>query len=270
MVLRIVKLLISAAYALAVQPLYRYLSRHRDRSCILLYYHAVPPGTEAGLARQLDYLVKATTPVPLGFGGPFVPKVRYAIVTIDDAFRSAVERAVPELLKRRIPFAVFVPAGGLGRPPGWLEDPGRREASDSVATAEALRAIPPESVVFGSHTISHPHLPRLAGDEARREILGSRRQLEALLGREVLYLSFPFGDFSPRDLDLCREAGYRQVLTSGYEPAFSPPDRFARGRIGVNPSDWMIEFKLKAAGDYAWMAPVSALKKSFKNVLAFH
>ena len=230
-----------------------------------------PPIPAAELPRfawQMEWLARKTTPVALGFRGPFEPRARYSAVTVDDAFRSMIERGVPEMLARGIPFAIFVTTGYLGLTPGWLEDPGHGAATDAVATAEALRAIPPEAVTFGSHTVSHPHLPRLSPDDAAREIRASKSALESLLGTRIDYFSFPFGDHSEKDVSLCREAGYRQVLTSVFEPAFAPADAYVKGRTCVNPSDWRIEFKLKLLGCYAWMPLASALKKGIRRAFS--
>lgn len=267
MALRFLKVIISSVYYLFVRPIYRYFSKYKDRSCIILYYHSIARDEHLRFIRQLDHLVKKTIPVPLDFKGPFIRNARYSIITIDDAYRSVIDRGVPELLERRIPFTIFVPTGYLGKRPGWLEDPGHRDESDTVATKGALLAIPTESVIFGSHTINHPHLPRLEENEALHEINDSKSDLESLTHKGVDYLSFPFGDFSRETVELCKKAGYRQLLTSTYEPAFSPLEKFVKGRVCVNPSDWMFEFKLKLSGSYAWMPLASSLKKSINNVV---
>jgi len=267
MALRIFKVIISIAYYFFIWPIYRYISKYRSQSCIILYYHSITQDERLRFIGQLDYLVKQTTPVPLDFRGPFRRNTRYSIVTIDDAYQSVIDRGVPELLKLKIPFTIFVPTGCLGKRPGWLEDPGHRDESDTVATKDALLAIPPEYVIFGSHTISHPHLPQLEENEAYHEINDSKSQLESLTHYGIKYLSFPFGDFSQEAVELCKKAGYRQVLTSTFEPAISPLDKYVKGRVCVNPSDWMIEFKLKLSGSYAWMPLASSLKKSIKNVV---
>ena len=103
---------------------------------------------------------------------------------------------------------------------------------------------------------------------AAREIRASKSALESLLGTRIDYFSFPFGDHSEKDVSLCREAGYRQVLTSVFEPAFAPADAYVKGRTCVNPSDWRIEFKLKLLGCYAWMPLASALKKGIRRAFS--
>ncbi len=266
--LRIIKLIISGGYWALVRPFRRLLSRGQGPSYLIIYYHSLPAEDLPRFTWQLDYLTRKTTPVPLGFRGPFGPRARHTAVTVDDAFQSMIERGAPEMAKRGIPFTIFVTTDYLGRDPGWLEDPGRRGSRDTVATIESLRAIPPEVVTFGSHTLSHPHLPRLPGDEAAREIRESKSVLEKLLDRPIDHLSFPFGDFSPEVVEICRDAGYAQVFTSVFEPASSPANAYAKGRTCVNPWDWTLEFRLKLLGCYAWMPRASALKKGIRRAFS--
>jgi peptidoglycan/xylan/chitin deacetylase (PgdA/CDA1 family) len=66
---------------------------------------------------------------------------------------------------------------------------------------DELRALP-DVVEIGSHSRTHPILPRVDDARARDEIAGSRAALEALLGRPVQSFAYPNGDFTPRDLAL--------------------------------------------------------------------
>ncbi|MFN3217423.1 MAG: polysaccharide deacetylase family protein [Acidimicrobiales bacterium] len=57
---------------------------------------------------------------------------------------------------------------------------------------------------IGSHTISHPHLPQLPIDELRRELVTSRRDLEAAIGVPVAHFASPYGEADARVLDEVR------------------------------------------------------------------
>ena len=66
-------------------------------------------------------------------------------------------------------------------------------------------------VDVGAHTLTHPLLATLPVDEQRREIEGSRDQLERLLDTRVTLFSYPFGGhdaFDPVTTQLVRESGY--------------------------------------------------------------
>ncbi|MFL5048434.1 MAG: polysaccharide deacetylase family protein, partial [Xanthobacteraceae bacterium] len=45
------------------------------------------------------------------------------------------------------------------------------------------------------------------------EIFQSKHELEALLGQECVHFSYPNGDYSAREIELLRQAGYRSGRT---------------------------------------------------------
>lgn len=229
--------------------------------CVVLYYHSVPAHEREQFIRQMDELVARTRPIAAGHRGALEPGVRYAAVTFDDAFVNVLENAVPALLERRIPVAVFAPSARLGRTPGWEMEPGCTDENELILTMEQLRSMPADAVTIGSHTRNHARLPLLSDDDARTEIRGSREELEAGLGRDVKLFAFPYGAHDERTLRICREAGYERVflITPG-TTAFDPAE-FAVPRVPVDPFDGALEFRMKLLGAYSWMPWASALKR---------
>ncbi len=82
---------------------------------------------------------------------------------------------------------------------------------------------------FGSHTLSHPSLPHIPLDEAKKEIIESRESLSARLGKEISHFSYPNPgnhlNFSTELKQILKNAGYRSATTSmqgyvshGYDP----------------------------------------------------
>jgi len=80
---------------------------------------------------------------------------------------------------------------------------------------EELRRIRDAGMEVGSHGISHRSLSRIPIEQAKREILESKRELTDRLGRECRYFSFPFGspyDYNDELIDFVRASGYRACL----------------------------------------------------------
>jgi peptidoglycan/xylan/chitin deacetylase (PgdA/CDA1 family) len=67
-----------------------------------------------------------------------------------------------------------------------------------------LRRLDPSLVTIGSHSLTHPILPRLEDAELEREIRDSRQLLEQRLGRPVQFFCFPDGAYDERATDLTR------------------------------------------------------------------
>jgi len=61
---------------------------------------------------------------------------------------------------------------------------------------------------IGSHTITHPRLPYIADNEAKREIVASKAQLERLTGQTIKTFCYPRGEYASYHLRLVKEAGY--------------------------------------------------------------
>jgi len=156
-------------------------------------------------------------------------------VTFDDAFRS-VARALPLLERLGVPATVFACSGYAddGRPldvPELADD--LRRHPDSLATMGwgALRDLTERGLEIASHTVSHPHLPRLDDAGLRLELEESKARIEDELGRPCRFLAYPFGDDDARVHEAAEAAGY--------EAAFALPgpddriDRFAVPRVGM-------------------------------------
>jgi peptidoglycan/xylan/chitin deacetylase (PgdA/CDA1 family) len=260
MVKRLIKVLVSTGYLL-VRALYFHLrgkKRSRQPGCIVLYYHKILSRERAAFAAQMDMLARWTTPIRLDRAGELNGSTRCSAVTFDDAFQNVVDNALPELEKRKIPATIFVPSGFLGKQAGWMDRAGE---TNRVMSAEVMRSLPPDLITIGSHTVTHPKLPRLSSAEARAELAGSRDQLEQALGRPVTLLAFPYGRYSREIVQLCREAGYTRVFTGESAPAFRTPGEFVAGRVAVTPGDWPWEFKLKLRGAYAWVPAAMRWKR---------
>jgi peptidoglycan/xylan/chitin deacetylase (PgdA/CDA1 family) len=232
--------------------------RRPDPGFVVLYYHGVPAETRPGFARQMEALVRRATVLRPGFNGSLPRGRHFVAVTFDDAFRSVAANALPELVSRELPSAIFVPVDFIGEAPGW--DMEADTAGEQVMSVDELRSLP-DLVQLGSHTLTHPHLPRLDDGRLREELVTSRGKLADLLAKPVTLLAFPYGEYDERAVAVCREAGYERVFAIEPRPAAPLGDDYVRGRVAVDPSDGRLLFHLKTRGALAWMPFASALKR---------
>ena len=266
---RIVKLLISIGFYIALQVRigYRAIMGHEPlKSLVVIYYHSIQSDERERFAHQLDDLLKYAVPVPADFnGGPNSGRA-CVTVTFDDGLDSVAENAVPELILRKIPATIFVPTGYMGKDVDWYDPPFDRIWHESVMSGEQLRSLPTDIISIGSHSISHKDMTLLSQDQAWRELEGSKQKLERILRKEILLFSFPYGEYTPKLVELTRRAGYRFVFTT--HPALMPlhDQKYLFGRISVDPSDWRLEFRLKVQGCYSWLPRALAVKKRVLDI----
>jgi peptidoglycan/xylan/chitin deacetylase (PgdA/CDA1 family)/GT2 family glycosyltransferase len=154
--------------------------------------------------------IRATHPLP----------ARPVAVTIDDGYEDT-PRTVDELLAHHVPVTVFVTTDTLGLP-GML----------STSQLRTLAAIGPE-VELGAHSVSHPHLDALGPAEVRREVVESKRSIEAVVQRPVETFAYPHGSYDGDVRAAVIEAGFSSA--AAVKNAISHPldDPFAIARYTV-------------------------------------
>jgi len=217
----------------------------------------------ARFAKQMDQLLSYAKPIAANEATTLQPGTHHVAVTFDDGFKNFYECALPELVKRGIPATMFVITDVIGKtfgPDGYAEE---------VMSLEQIRALPESLVTIGSHTLTHPLLPSINLDQAKREIALSRAKLEEQLHRRIVLFSFPYGGFNQKLVEMCHEAGYQRIFSTLPHFAFREPHEFVTGRVPVDPTDWPLEFRLKLAGAYRWSPWAFELKrKIFGNAFA--
>lgn len=224
--------------------------------CVGVFYHQVLPQHRERFARQMDHLLRWSKPVRADHDRLPEGASRCVFVAVDDGWLSFVENGLPEMKQRSIPVAIFVVAGRLGESLG--------EPNDRLITEGELRDLNCELVTIGSHTTTHARLTSLDDTDVMRELHESRAKLERILRRDVRLFCFPFGAYRDAHLHQCSAAGYARVFASTPLLGSSSPSGFVVGRIRADPTDWLIEFRLKLCGAYQWMAIVMALKARFQ------
>jgi len=137
------------------------------------------------------------------------------VVTFDDGFASVL-RALPLLDRYGWPATVFVVSefASSGRPLEWhgLGGPESPEHERVPLTWDELRCLAERGWEIGSHTASHPLLPRLAVDQALQELVRSREVTQREIGR-CRTLAYPFGVADHGVAAIAQSAGYEAACT---------------------------------------------------------
>ncbi len=270
---RLIKLAVSIAlFCLdCVGSLSRQLIRKPRRTlCVVLYYHVVRGEDIGHFKRQMRLFKSSCTPIAPGEAFPEFGRRRYGALTFDDAFTSVREFAVPVLSEYRIPFAVFVPTGSIGKRPTWVPQEGHRFSKQMVMTEDQLRHLARNPLVkLGSHTVTHCRLTACSQSKTRAELEESKEHLERISGRRITLFSYPHGEHSNQVDEVASQAGYVKLFTILPTTIGKGGEENTWGRIAVEPADWPLEFRLKLSGAYRWMAPFTRLKRAVSRVGRF-
>jgi peptidoglycan/xylan/chitin deacetylase (PgdA/CDA1 family) len=262
---RMAKLAISLLYFLA-GALARWILRAIGLSphprLVILYYHGIPQEYRGNFVRQMEALRRGARVSPAFYRGNLPLDKQSVAITFDDAYVSVAENALPELAARGFHSTIFVPVGSLGSCPTWTIENSSPDYCEVVMSGERIATLPTSLVTLGSHSVTHPHLSRLDPDDARKEIEGSRHIMKNLTTQDIRLFAFPHGDHDSTIVEMCRAAGYDYVFSIIPRLVDTTSSDFVRGRVQVDPLDGPLEFFLKYNGAYAWLSPLSSVKRT--------
>jgi peptidoglycan/xylan/chitin deacetylase (PgdA/CDA1 family) len=207
---------------------------HHTGGIYVLLYHEVGPGQEHGLRKHLAALRKR---------GPFVTwdeslqaltgeqvhtGPRFCL-SFDDGHKEWAGRLLELLQELDLPATFFITTNKVVA-----------GTSATRLTWGGCARLVDAGHHIGSHSVSHARLALLDDKGAQREVLESKQELEMRLGIPVKDFSMPYGlpdiDYTARDLDLVREAGYRSSATALPGRLTAGGSEFAVPRCGLNPS----------------------------------
>jgi len=101
-----------------------------------------------------------------------------------------------------------------------------------------------EEFEIGAHTLTHRHLTKLSDAEAWREIAGSKRALEALLGTPVASFCYPAGKYRARHARMVHDAGFYCARTVRRFTISSGTDRWRLATSVHTYDHWLDAWKL--------------------------
>ena len=233
---------------------------NRTRRAAFLTYHAisdtgpaflhVPPDTferQLALLRRKGWAPGTTAGLDALNAGDR-PAAPLAFLTFDDGYLDNHRDALPLLREYGFRAIVFVipPMVDTGAPLIWPEVvDNQREHPDVMRsmTWDQVGEMVEAGTEIGAHTMTHPKLSTLHGEELRQQLVDSRKAVIDRLGRCDLF-AYPFGDLAPETV--------RAVADAGYKYAFAQPTagqathtRFTIPRIPVDERDDERRFGLK-------------------------
>jgi peptidoglycan/xylan/chitin deacetylase (PgdA/CDA1 family) len=170
------------------------------------------------------------------------------VVTIDDGYLSGYEMAWPILKKFNYPFTMFVYVnyiGSGGKSISWDQLAEMRDAGVDIQShtySHSNLRVPGGGVDKHTRDLVMKDVQALGADGwLRKEILGSKQELEKQLGIRVNAIAYPFGIYSQKARDMVKEAGYEAAFTVyGQRLGFSTPSFDQLGRYAIDQNNAQI------------------------------
>lgn len=182
-------------------------------------------------------------------------------LTFDDGFQDNHDTVLPLLRSYRRRAFVFVlpPLVDVGASLRWPEveaDLEKYPGTMRSVTWSMLGEMREGGFEVGSHTLSHPSLPELHGEELRDQLWDSRSRIIEQLGSCETF-AYPFGSWSPEVAAAAADCGYSFAFTLPTKTGQRRATPLSIPRINVDFRDDECRFglKLSAVGKELFLSP---------------
>lgn len=176
---------------------------------------------------------------------------RPVILTFDDGYKDNYHNLLPLMNRYGYKGVIFLLGDTTIRYNYWDADKG--DHRDELMTPEQRAAFIKAGWEIGAHTMTHRDLTRLDEQEAWREIVESKKALEAESGMPVQVFAYPFGFYNQRIKELTQKAGFAMAVATDKGGMHIEEDRFEIFRTSIFPHDsWIQMFKKTSSGYRAY------------------
>lgn len=246
-----------------IESLYQsFYSRKRYEVPILLYHRIITDSSQAGkhgtyvtleqLEGHFKYLKRNRyTPVTfreLSLIKRFDQDKKYVVLTFDDGYRDNYTLLTPLLDKYKFKAVIYLVTNKAEN--SWdLKDEGR---TFPLLTREQILEMSRRGVEFGAHTMNHVDLTRVGVEEAWKEITGSKKYIQSLLGKDVNTFAYPYGKVNDAVKELVRKAGFKYGIGTVNGPLAIQEDLLNIRRIVIHPDTNIFRFARKVKGNYTY------------------
>ena len=161
-------------------------------------------------------------------------------ITFDDGYSDNCTRALPFLIRHKLPCTYFVTLDAIVNGTRFSHDV-KGGFPSTPNTIEQIRDLSNSSIEIGLHARNHVNIGEISDPrQLEDEIVNAKEDLESLIDRAVNYFAFPYGlanNMSASAVQLARDVGYHGVCSAygDYNFATGSNDYFHLKRIHADP-----------------------------------
>ena len=164
------------------------------------------------------------------------------VITFDYGFKDSYLNALPILKKYNFTATVFLPTDYVGKRIPFCG------SEVECLNWNEIRKMVDYGVTIGSHGRRGRVLGSLDMEEAKSEIIESKKNIEKEMGKECKYFSLTEQNISPDVKKLLSDAGY--IAAFSLAPLYEKPDIYTISRIKIDNNDDMPTYKTKLSFMY--------------------
>jgi len=171
-------------------------------------------------------------------------KDRTLAITFDDGYEDHFLNAYPILKRCGFPATIFLTVKYING--YWESEKATGGRIKGLSKNQILEMHQQGLIQFGSHGCSHRNFLGIDKGAKVSEIRDSKTFLEDLLGKDVPFISYPFGAFDEGIKSIVKETGYRAAFCIWNRE----PDIYSLRRIPLHTHDGLMRFKFKVSPLY--------------------
>jgi peptidoglycan/xylan/chitin deacetylase (PgdA/CDA1 family) len=144
------------------------------------------------------------------------------IITFDDGYSDNYSTAFPILKKYDFKATIFMISSNINTS-NYLTEQQLKEMSKSVFSIQG-------------HTVTHPYLNKLTEAKQYEELADSKATLEAITGKKVEFLAYPYGKYNSDSIHALKTLGYKLAfrMSGGFAKLSDKPYELPRVYVGNN------------------------------------
>ncbi len=104
----------------------------------------------------------------------------------------------------------------------------------SQLSQDQLRSMSQRGHDVESHSVSHPYFTQQSDDSLSYQLNQSRATLESILGQQVNFIAYPYGDYNGRVIDATASAGYTGGIAAWGGEDWTTAKRWNEPRVEIS------------------------------------
>ncbi|HKJ72679.1 MAG TPA: polysaccharide deacetylase family protein [Alphaproteobacteria bacterium] len=146
---------------------------------------------------------------------------RTVVITLDDAYQSADEHAIPLLEQHHFPYTLFVTTDRVD------------ESGPDYMTWDEIRAAAEQGATIGNHGARPFHMVEMSEDANRDNITRGSMRIAKETGAKPTLFAYPYGEFDNADQALLGAMGYAGAVSQYSGVATADPTPFDLPRFSL-------------------------------------
>lgn len=164
------------------------------------------------------------------------------VLTFDDGFEDNYFEAFPILKKYNFPATSFLATDFIGK------EKKSESTGISIKTLSwpQIKEMHDSGLIdFEPHTCSHRELSGITPEEAKNEILNSRRIIEEALTKKCYFFAYPRGKYNQETIDILENSGFLAAVTVNPGRARKASDLLELPRQSIDSMTGGLQFMYK-------------------------